>query len=41
MTDGAGDAFQALELRRGAIPPEGGLVRCAPELVVLDDDGPA
>lgn len=41
MTDGAGGAFQALELRRGAIPPEGGLVRYAPEFAVLDDDGTA
>ena len=29
---GGGDAFQALELRPGAIPAAGGLVRYAPEL---------
>jgi putative acetyltransferase len=29
---GGGDAFQALELRPGAIPADGGLVRYAPEL---------
>jgi len=30
-----GDAFQALELVRGAVPPEGGLVRYSPEFAAL------
>ncbi|MGD8396557.1 MAG: N-acetyltransferase [Candidatus Eiseniibacteriota bacterium] len=32
---GGGDAFQALELRDGALPPEGGLVRYAPEFAAF------
>jgi putative acetyltransferase len=35
---GGGDAFQALELEPGALPPAGGLVRYAEEFDVLDDD---
>jgi putative acetyltransferase len=31
----AGDAFQALELVRGTVPPQGGLVRYAPEFAAL------
>ena len=34
-----GDAFQALELRIGAIPSGGGLVRYAPEFAAMDDEG--
>jgi putative acetyltransferase len=32
---GGGEAFQALELPPGSIPPSGGLVRCAPEFAGL------
>ena len=40
---GGGDAFQALELRAGAIPRGAGLVRYAPEFTALADaaGGPA
>ncbi len=36
---GGGDAFQALELRAGAIPARGGLVQYAPEFAVAAGDG--
>jgi putative acetyltransferase len=35
---GGGDAFQALELRPGAIPASGGLVQYSPEFAALDAD---
>ena len=35
---GGKDAFQALELRPGAIPPGGGVVRYAPEFNALGDE---
>jgi putative acetyltransferase len=34
---GGGDAFQALELRPGAIPPAGGLVQYAPEFAAVGE----
>ncbi|MGI9330410.1 MAG: GNAT family N-acetyltransferase [Gammaproteobacteria bacterium] len=37
---GAGDAFQVLALRIGALPPEGGLIRYAPPFAALADTGP-
>jgi putative acetyltransferase len=37
---GAGDAFQVLALRPGALPPEGGLIRYAPPFAELADTGP-
>ena len=37
---GAGDAFQVLPLRIGALPPEGGLIRYAPPFAALADTGP-
>ena len=36
---GGGAAFQALELRSGAIPSGGGLVRYDPEFSALEDEG--
>jgi hypothetical protein len=33
---GGGEAFQALELRPGSIPPAGGVVRYAPQFAVVD-----
>jgi putative acetyltransferase len=33
---GGGDAFQAMELRAGAIPAAGGIVRYAPEFALVD-----
>jgi putative acetyltransferase len=38
---GGGDAFQALQLRRGAIPAGGGVVHYAPEFAALEDEGTA
>lgn len=35
---GGGDAFQALELRPGAIPSDGGVVRYAPEFNAVESD---
>jgi putative acetyltransferase len=35
---GGGDAFQALELREGAIPPGGGVVRYAPEFPETENE---
>lgn len=35
---GGGDAFQVLELRPGGLPPEGGLVRYAPEFAGVEGD---
>jgi len=37
---GAGDAFQVLPLRIGALPPEGGLIRYASPFAALADTGP-
>jgi putative acetyltransferase len=37
---GGADAFQALELRPGAIPRDGGLVRYAPEFARVATGGP-
>jgi putative acetyltransferase len=36
---GGGDAFQALELRPGAIPAGGGVVRYCPEFALVEGDG--
>ena len=36
---GGGEAFQALELRPGSIPPDGGLVHYAPEFAELGGEG--
>jgi len=36
---GAGDEFQVLRLRAGALPPEGGLIRYAPPFTALADTG--
>ena len=38
---GGGDAFQTLELRPGAIPTDGGLVRYAPEFASIEDESSA
>lgn len=38
---GGGEAFQALELRPGSIPPGGGVVRYAPEFAVVEGEGTA
>ncbi len=35
---GGGEAFQALELRPGSIPPGGGVVRYAPEFAVVEGE---
>ena len=36
---GGGEAFQALELRPGSIPADGGLVRYAPEFAAVGGEG--
>ena len=36
---GGGDAFQAMELRTGTIPEDGGIVKYSPEFATFDDGG--
>ncbi len=38
---GGGDAFQVLEVRRGAIPAGGGIVHYAPEFAAVEGEGTA
>ena len=38
---GGGEAFQAMEIRAGSIPPEGGVVRYASEFNMLENEGAA